>query len=378
MNYNPTPVVLLGAGASAEADVPTTFKMTRRLVDAVAGGYPGSQTAQALNFVCGALVLHDSAQGRSPYEALDVERVFAAVGLLAQRRELEVTPFVSSWQPAVDAWDAPPLPSLFDRRFLEKLGSPAADASRNELVKLVRAATGKGDGRVYERLTADMVRHLVHLIAVQPKSTGYLIPLLRSGQTLGPLTIATLNYDRSIELAAQAEDILVHTGLTEWTKTKTWNWPKRGVRLLKLHGSIDWRWERSPNTPLRNITVEQTEDPQDDRRPPAIVFGARGKLQVQGPFLSLLSEFELQLGLTDRLIVIGYPFRDQHVNEVIRRWVVDGDAREITIVDPEPSRADFVYQLAGHLNPRGSDHRRLHFLKAPASQGISILFNDTV
>lgn len=37
--------------------------------------------------------------------ALDVERVFAAVELLAERLELEVTPFVSSWLAAVDSWD---------------------------------------------------------------------------------------------------------------------------------------------------------------------------------------------------------------------------------------------------------------------------------
>ena len=83
---------LLGAGASAEAGIPTTFEMTRRLVEGIED-QGGLHYAQVLNFVCGALIAHDAAEeGKSPYEGLDVERVFAAVELLAERRDLEVTP----------------------------------------------------------------------------------------------------------------------------------------------------------------------------------------------------------------------------------------------------------------------------------------------
>jgi hypothetical protein len=98
--------VLLGAGASAEAGVPTSFEMTTRLVARIGAG-DGMRFGPALNFVCGALLAYDSAQGSSPFDSLDIERVFSAVELLAERRTLEVTPFVSSWHPAVDAWDRP-------------------------------------------------------------------------------------------------------------------------------------------------------------------------------------------------------------------------------------------------------------------------------
>src|SRR4051794_20670815 len=95
-------VVLLGAGASKEAGVPTTAEMTERMVRELAEDQMSSYggVAAALNFVVGAIIQHDTARGASPYAGLDVERVFSAIELLATRDDLEVTPFVSSWHPA--------------------------------------------------------------------------------------------------------------------------------------------------------------------------------------------------------------------------------------------------------------------------------------
>ena len=103
----------MGAGASVEAGVPASFDMTKTLVEKL--GDKRRWVAEPLNFVCGALMAYDSAGGASPYAGLDIERVFAAVQLLAERRTLEVTPFVAAWHPAVDAHDqAGDLPGSFD------------------------------------------------------------------------------------------------------------------------------------------------------------------------------------------------------------------------------------------------------------------------
>jgi hypothetical protein len=86
-----------------------------------------------------------------------------------------------------------------------------------------------------------------------------------------------------------------------------------------------------------------------------LVFGSRNKLRPDGPFLSLLSEFEDQLSKSDRLIVVGYSFRDEHINEVIRRWTRDDKERTIALIDPDPhevpGRRDFRSTLIGDLNP---------------------------
>lgn len=88
-----------------------------------------------------------------------------------------------------------------------------------------------------------------------------------------------------------------------------------------------------------------------------MVFGQRGKLRAEGPFLGLLAEFEKQLAVASRLIVIGYSFRDDHVNELIRRWIAEDIDRTILVVDPawpehfNQRSDDFRSELNRHLVP---------------------------
>jgi hypothetical protein len=73
---------------------------------------------------------------------------------------------------------------------------------------------------------------------------------------------------------------------------------------------------------LSGIDVAVSSDPK--RTMPAVVFGRREKIRAAGPFISLLAEFERRLRAASRLAVIGYSFRDDHINEIIRRWINNG------------------------------------------------------
>jgi hypothetical protein len=63
-------------------------------------------------------------------------------------------------------------------------------------------------------------------------------------------------------------------------------------------------------------------DPAEKQRydQPAVVFGEAGKLRSEGPFLELLLAWAAALKRAANLLVVGYSFRDQHVNELIARW----------------------------------------------------------
>jgi hypothetical protein len=346
--------------------VPTSFELTRQLAEKLAVSARDQRLASALNFVCGAMIAYDGAKGASPFEQLDVERVFAAVELLAERDTLEVSPFVASWHPAVDAWDhgPPSRPASFDRGLQRALtGERGGRGAERLITQLIQSQMRSApSGTVYTRLGQRMVEELKHLIATTQKSIGYLQPLVAQGAAPHGLTIATLNYDVSVEHAAQAGGISLSTGIERWLQDGRWSWPKESIRLLKLHGSINWVWDRSEYVEghLPQTTVAVTENPAADARPPAVVFGQRGKLRAQGPFLSLLAEFESQLATADRLIVIGYSFRDDHVNEAIRRWTAEDINRKIVVIDPgwpstwRPAMGapdDFRRILAQNLKP---------------------------
>lgn len=374
-----TRMVLLGAGASVEAGIPASFEMTERLVEEIEKS-AWSNLPEALHFVCGALMSFDAAKGKSPYAGLDVERVFAAVELLAERRTLEVSPFVGAWHPAVDAWDRTDLPRTFDRQLREAILQPAGgQPALDEVVRVVLAVSGEGTGANYRELADQMVSELRGLVAVTPKDIGYLRPLVRAARdSPSGLTVATLNYDRGIEEACAADDVSVQTGIERWVDHRIWEWPQSGVRLLKLHGSIDWAWEEEhAEGHMRRDTIAVSGDPSREPRRPAVVFGARSKLRAAGPFLSLLGELERMLSTACELVVVGYSFRDDHINEAIRNWSTDGIDRIVTIVDPgwpvHPDWRTFQGQLHHGLGGEGAANR-MNVLRVPASVGLREVF----
>jgi hypothetical protein len=65
----------------------------------------------------------------------------------------------------------------------------------------------------------------------------------------------------------------------------------------------------------------------------AVIFGGRNKLTAEGPFLDLLVKFKENLDSHSHLLVIGYSFRDEHINQCIVRWLGTDVSRSITIVD---------------------------------------------
>jgi SIR2-like protein len=381
----PGAVFLLGAGASKDAGIATSFELTRQISDRFNQPEAPSELAAVLNFVCAELMADDAArEGRSPFDSLDVERVFAAIRLLAERQSLEVSPFVASWNPAVDALDAPSqIPPFLDRDIRESiLGTgimlqPPAGSAARAIAQVIEAHENRPRGARYQELADRMLTELRSLISTTQKEVGYLFPLVGWGAGEQRVVIATLNYDRSIELAAEARRILCDTGLETWLRQGRWDPPRRGVYLLKLHGSIDWVWtehERPGTLPYQSVRVTEGRDQGE----PALVFGAGAKLQAKGPFLSLLAEFERELERASQLVCIGYSFRDDHVNELIRRWSARPVARRLTVVDPgwrsgletrNPFRELLVHSL-GQANRSEPDAILLDVVEQTAAEAL--------
>lgn len=210
--------------------------MTARLAG-VLNEQPQSRHTQAFNFVYGALIHHAAARGVDPSVGLDVERVFSAVTLLAERRDLEVSPFVAAWHPAVDDWDRPILASFFDQNVERAVREEPGQLGRL-IADYVESRIGVGTGETYRVLAGMMVSALRRLL--QPQDVSYLEPIARASRTPRGLTVATLNYDTSVEKAAHAVGVHADTGIKCWSETREWNWSDSGLRLLKLHGSINW------------------------------------------------------------------------------------------------------------------------------------------
>lgn len=337
----PLTTVLLGAGASVGARIPATIGMTEAIVEEVGGGREAyDDTAQALHFAVGALIAYDTSRGASPYAGVDVERLFSAVQMLGDRNNLEVTAFVASWSNALTSiGSSGRMPPFFDRDFERALLSEFPSQIERVFKAGVEAVVRRDDGgAAFRRLESRMLDSLRRLLAVDPSAVDYLAPLANVDGSA--ISIATLNYDRSVEALAQRAGLAVDTGIEGWGGGFQWRWRDgTDIRLLKLHGSIDWRLSEDRTDgklpePRINLVVHDDGTGQYVRSRPGIVFGQRGKLQADGPFLAMLAEWDNFLATCDHLLVVGYSFRDPHINAGLVRWLNADDGREMTIIDP--------------------------------------------
>lgn len=390
--------VLLGAGASVDAGVPISVGLTRKIAEII-NEPRSSALSNALNTAIGAMVAHDTARGGGAYDGIDVERLFSAVEMLSDRDSLEIAPFVANWNPSLDELAfTSRMPSFWGSNFKREIAGSFDSGLERVFAEGVRALTRNGgSGGVFARLGQAMVAALEQCLVIEAGSSDYLAPL---GQlTPRPGRVATLNYDRGVELMGESTGQRISTGITEWDGGNlSWGWdPTADVQLLKLHGSLDWRVvvendrdghvvDAPPRlqklSERRFATVDRASGERPELGELGVVFGQRGKLRSEGPFLAMFAEFERWLSETDRLIVIGYSFRDDHINSLIRRWFNRGPIGGLCIIDPAfpasvhgAGRGDFRRDLwwAMHRSvSRGYELLRPHqILRDSAKEGIA-------
>lgn len=359
--------VLLGAGASVDAGLPVSTRLTEELGREIDRS-PRSPVAQALHIVVGSIIAHETRLGASPYAGVDVERAFSAIKMLSERDYLEVAPFVGNWTDTL-LGSREKLPAFWGKRFSEALVSHSATDVEKVFKRGVHALTSTTtDAGVYRDLMHEMLSSLVKILTVEEASRfSYLCPIF----DLDGVRIATLNYDRGVELAASNVGTHVDLGIENWSGGFDWRWNGIGQPLLKLHGSIDWK-VTGPKGPLdarqsgfSTPGVLVGGDQMGRNFEPGIIFGAREKLRADGPFLAMLFEFGRWLRETDDLIVAGYSFRDDHINIAIRYWLSDLSGKTVTIINPGfpehlyyDDTKPFTQDLSRLMHPMGPPRRQ--------------------
>lgn len=239
-----------------------------------------------------------------------------------------------------------------------KKGKPrSSTALEKEFSKAVAGQQPEpGEGEIFHETNDSMIRKLADIVWIgKAERVGYLSPLLDPLAEQGRLTIATLNYDNAVELMAESHGTEVSTGIEAWSETGAFDFSGDGLHLLKLHGSIDWSLidgQVSSERPMPHQAIRRVseEGMREVGFRPAVVFGQRNKLTAEGPFLDLLRAFRDGLAEADRLTVIGYSFRDPHINEYLTQWLNESEGHRIRVIDPgfESNREPYAEELKTH------------------------------
>lgn len=337
-------LILLGAGASIDAGLPSAFSLTEMVYERLRQRFFGNRDGrQAILFgyVVSKLRARRALQGISPFLPINIEDAYEAVLRIVGRDSDFLSDFVYSWDPILEHLK----PRFDESAFVDGLVRGFADqrrslergivsANTSELSKSARAISRvvNGDYRPTDaKSVASLYLYiLVDLLSKPSGSTDYLDALASSAADLGA-TVATLNYDLLFESAAQRRGITIDYGLSEWNERRVVRWQKNCLRLLKLHGSANWIGKHD------EIIVDQKNGSFGTMsyKDPLLIFGGQNrKLTPDGPFLQLRSELEKAIMAADKILIIGYSLGDEHLNAIIRDWAATRRRGRLIFIDP--------------------------------------------
>src|SRR5258707_3878936 len=216
-------IVLLGAGASRPAGVPTALEMTERMLARFGDGELQRHYLRATRTIVGGLQMASGVRREESSSNVDIEQVLSAAKLLGTRFDIELNPFIGGWHPFLEELER----AYFAIPFEDIWKTAGANAS----AEIARRLSQRLDGRLFQDLVTVLTAKLMQLtwLTDQTKS-AYFNPLLKKAQTTR-LIIATLNYDNTIELSADALNIPCHT-LGDWQATAVLPEPSKGIDLL--------------------------------------------------------------------------------------------------------------------------------------------------
>ncbi|MBI5640807.1 MAG: SIR2 family protein [Nitrospirae bacterium] len=177
--------------------------------------------------------------------------------------------------------------------------------------------------------------------------------------TLNKVNIFTINYDLLIEKTAEELEIVVNNGfvgfhnrtflpsafkLGLFTKDSAISkqFP-RSINLFKLHGSISWRLNlESRNNPygIEEVQVIDHKIDNSNALPDCIIYPLQHKKRysLDLPYSELLRQFIENLHKPiSVLIIMGYSFIDEHINDLILNALLSPDFHLIVFSHQEKS-----------------------------------------
>lgn len=283
---------LLGAGAVKDAGLPTAVELTSKVEAVVESEY--RSLLPAFRFLVGAIQFGRGCRGERPTAPVNIEEFISACVLVTTRDVQTVYPFVSAWHERIGTLCQLP----------QDIRTERACGSFEFLAKLCR-----------ERLST-------WLSVDDSAKVKYLRSFSDFTRSKFKLRVFTLNYDDCIERALSDAVGKINEQWTTGFDENGWN-PNLlvsdayDVYLYKLHGSLDWVADAKLGVcSIRWPAAEDTEGVSADEEA-LLIFGTNSKMRPVDPFLSLLFHFQQALNRSTLLVIVGYSFGDEHVNEMI-------------------------------------------------------------
>ena len=295
-------IILLGAGASVDAGIPTSSTMIAEIETLVRDHGSWQEYLELYNHVKSAIHYAFGLRGKfGTHVQFNIETLVNTLYELERNEEHTLYPFIAAW----------------NSRFVGLAGT--------DFQKV----------RDFRKL---ILRELLQWMCPEDTTNGYYYRhFIEVQQHLNyPLHIFTLNYDLCVESIAN-ESFMVESGFSDFGPQHFWDWERfeasdgerndlAQIYLYKLHGSINWKRNSEKNL----YSVEQVANVGHEDM--EVIFGRDFKLEAADPYLFYTYQFR-RLTLEARLIVvIGYGFADYHINKLLTQALKAGGSRRLLAV----------------------------------------------
>ncbi len=194
-----------------------------------------------------------------------------------------------------------------------------------------------------ERIRAEVEWFVQHVAERISAADARLIwgPVLEAAKSID-IALATTNYDRAIELAANGAKLRLDDGFeaSHTVEAMRWNgFQLNGtdVPLIKLHGSTDWYTRQGSGDPIKlkhpmPLFGNAVLTFGDLALGSALVLPSREKILTRDPYPRLSQKFLNTADMCDLALFVGSSLRDSHILGAARSL---GERGAVVIANPD-------------------------------------------
>lgn len=337
-------IILLGAGASAEAGIPTSEDMISKIEELLKEDSKWKGYSDLYNHVKSSIYYSAGLHGQfNDQVSYNIETLVNTLNELERNEDHPLYPFIAAWNSRFVALAKPDFSGVKDFRRL-------------------------------------ILEALKKWMCPEDASTGdYYGGLVLLQKDLNfPLPVFSLNYDLCVERLNDS-DFHVETGFADYGPRFIWDWerfeldsanPLPQILLYKLHGSINWK----RNTSTKELfSVEQIENIDSDKM--EVIFGRDFKLEAADPYLFYAYEFRRHTLMASLILIIGYGFGDGHINKMLTQSLRADNNRKLFIVckcDDGKELDKFTHDITARLELKESEKDQLISHQGTAKQFFEI------
>lgn len=323
-------IFLLGAGASAEAGIPTSANMIQRIESLLCDDNAWKPFLPLYNHVKSAIHYQAGLRGEfGDGVAFNIETLVNALYEIERNELHPLYPFIASW----------------NSRFV--------------------ALAGAGFEKVQDFRRMILKELKKWMCPEDPSKGDYYSGFARLQKDLNyPLHVFSLNYDLCIERLARG-DFRVESGFAGYGPSYVWDWERfespsaeapPQILLYKLHGSINWKRDKATK---ELFSLEQVESVEPDRM--EVIFGRDFKLEAADPYLFYAYAFRHGTLNAKLIVVVGYGFGDSHINKMLTQGVRKDACRRVLVVRnfPDEQSKNSSEEIGSKLELNLEERQRL-------------------